>query len=123
VFGGPKLGQAKRLLTVFDRALVESYDVEDTATMDATAMTVTIELPDEQAAALKARADAEGLSLAEWIRKLAEESATATRPRRHISEIIRENMSRVPPEIMATLPKDGASEIDHYLYGHPKRNQ
>jgi ribbon-helix-helix CopG family protein len=85
-------------------------------------MTVMIELPDEQAAALKAKAAAEGLSLAEWIRKLAEESPSAARPRRHISEIIRENMSRVPPEIMATMPKDGASEHDHYIYGLPKRN-
>jgi hypothetical protein len=36
-------------------------------------MTV-IELPDEQAAALKARAAAEGLSLAEWIQQLAEKT-------------------------------------------------
>ena len=68
-------------------------------------MTVMIELPDEQAAALKAKAAAEGLSLAEWIRRLAEQSPGAARRRRHISEIIRENMSRVPPEIMATMPK------------------
>jgi len=85
-------------------------------------MTVMIELPDEQAAALNAKAAAEGLSLAQWIRKLAEQSPGDTRPRRHISEIIRENMSRVPPEIMATMPKDGASEHDHYIYGLPKRN-
>jgi hypothetical protein len=71
---------------------------------------------------MKAKAAAEGLSLAEWIRKLAEQSPGATGPRRHISEIIRENMSRVPPEIMATMPKDGASEHDHYIYGLPKRN-
>jgi hypothetical protein len=85
-------------------------------------MTVMIELPDEQAAALKAKAAAEGLSLAQWIRKLAAESPSATKPHRHISEIIRENMRRVPPEIMATMPKDGASEHDHYIYGLPKRN-
>jgi hypothetical protein len=85
-------------------------------------MTVMIELPDEEAAALKAKAAAEGLSLAEWIRKLAEQSPSVLRPRRHISEIIRENMSRVPTEIMATMPKDGASEHDHYIYGLPKRN-
>jgi hypothetical protein len=85
-------------------------------------MTVLIELPDEEAATLKAKADAEGLSLAEWIRKLAEQAPTNIKPRRHISEIIRENMRRVPPEIMATMPKDGASEHDHYIYGLPKRN-
>ena len=85
-------------------------------------MTVMIELPDEQAAALKAKAAAAGLSLAEWIRRLTEQSPGSPGPRRHISEIIRENMSRVPPEIMATMPKDGASEHDHYIYGLPKQN-
>jgi hypothetical protein len=43
-------------------------------------------------------------------------------PRRHISEIVRENMSRVPAEIMATMPTDGASQHDHYIYGWPKRD-
>jgi hypothetical protein len=31
-------------------------------------------------------------------------------------------MQDVPAEEFARLPKDGASEVDHYLYGHPKRN-
>ncbi len=26
-----------------------------------------------------------------------------------------------PPEEVAKLPPDGAAQIDHYLYGHPKR--
>ena len=43
------------------------------------------------------------------------------RPRRHISEVIAENMRDVPPEVLATLPNDGASEHDHYIYGSPKR--
>ncbi len=29
-------------------------------------------------------------------------------------------MKDVPPEDLVLLPKDGASQIDHYLYGHPK---
>ena len=32
-----------------------------------------------------------------------------------------ENMKDVPPEDLAALPKDGASQIDHYIYGLPKR--
>ena len=80
-----------------------------------------IELPDEQAAALKAKAAAEGLSLAEWIRQLAEQAQPATRPHQHIAEAICENMKDVPPEIMATMPTDGASQHDHYIYGWPKR--
>lgn len=28
-----------------------------------------------------------------------------------------------PPEEIAKLPPDGAAEIDHYLYGTPKRSE
>jgi hypothetical protein len=92
------------------------------------AMSLTLKLSDEQATVLQAKAAAAGFSLDEWIQKLAEPEPTKhdasqhDRPRRHMSEIIRENMSRVPPEIMATMPRDGASEHDHYIYGLPKRN-
>ena len=91
-------------------------------------MSLTLKLSDEEATALQAKAAADGLSLEEWIRKLAQPEPTTSvssqqsRSRRHISEIIRENMSKVPPEIMATMPRDGASEHDHYIYGLPKRN-
>jgi hypothetical protein len=83
-------------------------------------MTV-IELPDEQAAALKAKAAAAGLTLEAWLQKLAEPEQPSSRPRRHIADVIVENMSNVPPEIMADMPKDGASQHDHYIYGWPKR--
>jgi nitrate reductase assembly molybdenum cofactor insertion protein NarJ len=83
-------------------------------------MTV-IELPDEQAAVLKARAAAEGLSLVEWIQQLAEQAQPTSRPYRHIADAICENMKDVPPEIMAAMPEDGASQHDHYTYGWPKR--
>ena len=84
-------------------------------------MTLTIELSDEEATALEARASAAGLSLGEWIQKLAVQEPAAAGPRRHISEIIRENMSGVPAEIMATMPTDGDSQHDHYIYGWPRR--
>jgi hypothetical protein len=42
---------------------------------------------------------------------------------RPIWELILDNMKDVPPEDLAQLPSDGASEMDHYLYSHPKRNQ
>jgi hypothetical protein len=92
-------------------------------------MTV-IELPDEQAAVLKATAAAQGLTLEAWLKKLADENAgvpgrsqPVAGPRRHIAEVIRERMSKVPPEIMATMPEDGASQHDHYIYGFPKREE
>jgi hypothetical protein len=84
-------------------------------------MTLLIELPDDQAAALEAKAAAEGLSLAEWLQQLAEQPPTTHQPHRHISEVICENMQDVPPEVMAAMPEDGASQHDHYIYGWPKR--
>ncbi|HUE01861.1 MAG TPA: hypothetical protein VMR62_19985 [Bryobacteraceae bacterium] len=83
-------------------------------------MTV-IELPDEQAAALKAKAAADGLSFAEWLRQLAEQAEPTSQPLRHIADLICESMKDVPPEIMAAMPEDGASQHDHYIYGWPKR--
>jgi hypothetical protein len=83
-------------------------------------MTLTIELSDEQAAALRARATSAGLSLEEWIRGLAEEAPEAASGT-HIADLILENMQDVPPEIMARMPEDGASQHDHYIYGWRKK--
>jgi hypothetical protein len=41
---------------------------------------------------------------------------------RLIWEIIEDNMKNVPREDLAALPRDGASQIDHYVYGQPKRD-
>jgi len=81
-----------------------------------------IELPDEQAAALKAKANAPGLSLEAWLQQLAaEQEAPPSRPHRHIADVICENMQDVPAEIMSRMPEDGASQHDHYIYGWPKK--
>jgi hypothetical protein len=84
-----------------------------------------IELSDEQAEALTARAAAEGMALQEWLGKLAkpeEGKPVETKiDRRPISEVIAEIMKDVPAEEFAQLPKDGASQVDHYVYGLPKR--
>jgi plasmid stability protein len=85
-------------------------------------MTV-IELPDEQAAVLKAKAAAEGLSLEAWLQKLAQEEHPAGPPHRHIADVILENMRDVPLEVMTRMPQDGASQHDHYIYGWPKKQE
>jgi hypothetical protein len=41
--------------------------------------------------------------------------------RRRIWDVIADNMKDVPREDFAALPKDGLSQIDHYVYGVPKR--
>jgi plasmid stability protein len=87
-------------------------------------MTV-IEIPDEEAAALRAKAAAEGLTLEAWFRKLAREGIAdgARRSGRHIGERIQERMRNVPPEAREAMPRDGASQHDHYIYGLPKNEE
>jgi antitoxin component of MazEF toxin-antitoxin module len=41
--------------------------------------------------------------------------------RKPIWERIAELVADIPPEELDKLPTDGAAQIDHYLYGHPKR--
>jgi len=84
-------------------------------------MTV-IELSDEQAAALKAKAAAAGLTLEAWLDQLANAEPAVEQPLQTAADIVLTRMRNVPPEIMATLPKDGASQHDHYIYGSPKRD-
>lgn len=93
-------------------------------------MTVTIELPPEQEAALTRQAQALGLTIGQWLLRLAEQAGPApngseeqARDPRPIWEVITENMKHVPPEDLAVLPRDGASQIDHYVYGLPKREE
>lgn len=88
-------------------------------------MTLTLKLSDEQATALKAKAEAEGFSsVEEWIEKQAEPMAPnppVERPLETAAQIVLDSMRDIPPEIMATMPTDGASQHDHYIYGWPKR--
>ncbi len=87
-------------------------------------MTLTINLPDDQEAVLKAKASAQGVSTEQYARRVLEQDLQSSSPEcRHISEVIRERMRNVPPEIMAAMPEDGASQHDHYIYGLPKREQ
>jgi hypothetical protein len=91
-------------------------------------VTLILELPDKKEAALKAKAESQGVSPEEYAKKVLyrdlDEAANAaeTAPRRHISEVIRERINKLPPEVWKDFPTDGASEHDHYIYGLPKRN-
>jgi hypothetical protein len=46
------------------------------------------------------------------------EQATAPQS---ILDMVDELRKQVPPEEFAKLPADGAKQLDHYLYGSPKR--
>ena len=85
-------------------------------------MTFTIHLSDEHARALQAKAVAEGLSPEAWLEKLASvESSAEQHPMQAVADMIVARMRDVPPEIMASMPADGASQHDHYIYGWPKK--
>jgi plasmid stability protein len=89
------------------------------------AMTV-IELPDDQAAALTAKAAAQGLSLEDWFRNLARDDSAAAseapdKPLQTAANIILKRMRNMPVGIMDGMPKDGATQHDHYIYGLPKK--
>ena len=85
-------------------------------------MTLTIELPAEQQAALEAKAQERGVSAEEYARQvLSLDLEARVKPRLPIWERFAGNMKNVPPEDLAALPSDGASQIDHYVYGVPKR--
>jgi hypothetical protein len=87
-------------------------------------MTLTIEITEELQAVLKNQAQVQGVSEEQYARRVLEHDLkSGGGPRKHISEVIRENMRDVPPEVLAQLPTDGASEHDHYIYGLRKRNQ
>lgn len=88
-----------------------------------------IELTDDQAAALNAKASEEGLTLEAWLnkdawlKKLASEGSPGDRPLQTAAEIVLARMRNVPAEAMAALPTDGASQHDHYIYGSPKKER
>ena len=48
-------------------------------------------------------------------------TSRAEPPRMKIWEEIDEISKEVPPEAWAELPTDGSLNLDHYLYGAPKR--
>lgn len=88
-------------------------------------MTVMLELSPEKEEALNAEAKAQGITADQWLQRLVDERLqTGPRPKdtRPIWEVILDEIKDVPPEAFASMPKDGASQIDHYVYGTPKRD-
>jgi hypothetical protein len=88
-----------------------------------------LEIKPEIEAGLLAQAHACGLSLEAYLDEVLERAAhqpeiapkteSSDRP---IWEVITEMMNDVPDEVFDRLPKDAASQVDHYIYGLPKRN-
>jgi hypothetical protein len=81
-------------------------------------MSVILELSPQQEAELKAQAEAQGLSVQDWLLQLAKERGGQSPFWKKILDLV----DSMPPEAFEGLPKDGASEHDHYIYGSPKRH-
>ena len=86
-------------------------------------MTITLPLQPQEEARLIAAAQAKGVSTDALVREAVNKILAESHAPRPIWEAILDNMKDVPAEDFAKLPSDGASEHDHYLYGHPKRDQ
>ena len=96
-----------------------------------------LEIKPEIEAGLLAQAHARGLSLEAYVDEVLEHAAhrhgrecagsqQETNPPVQsrdwpIWEVITDIMKDVPDEVFDRLPKDAASQIDHYIYGLPKR--
>lgn len=90
-------------------------------------MNLNIEIPDKLAPVLKAKADERGVSASNYAsqvlqRDLGSTEIQAQAARTPIWEVITERMKNVPDEVFERLPADGASQVDHYVYGLPKRD-
>jgi len=89
-------------------------------------MTLTLDLSPDKEATFKAQAEALGLTVEQWLLQLADQVAcsnvTAQAEERPISELMREIWGDMPADVRAKLPHDGARQIDHYVYGLPKRD-
>jgi plasmid stability protein len=87
-------------------------------------MTLEIELPDDCVMALKAKALEHGVSAEQYARQVLEQdlAVDSTEARRPISDDIQEIWADMPEAVRDKLPADGASQVDHYVYGLPKRD-
>ncbi len=57
----------------------------------------------------------------ELVAEVADGRIVLQRPRRPLWERIVALTADAPAEELDKLPTDGAAQLDHYLYGHPKR--
>jgi len=93
-------------------------------------MTMKLELSPEVQAGLLAQAQASGMSLEAYAEQVlrrealrgGQEGRSLNTNERPIWEVITEIMKDVPDDVFDRLPKDGASQVDHYIYGLPKRD-
>ena len=91
-------------------------------------MNLNVEISDRLAPALKAKADERGVSASSYVSQVLERdllSSTEIQAKPNeapIWKIVTDIMKDVPDEVFDRLPRDAASQVDHYIYGLPKRS-
>ena len=85
-------------------------------------MTMTLPLELQQEARLRAAAQAKGVTPDALVREaldhvLTRQQTAEQRPLQTAADIVLERM-----QVMAGMPRDGASQHDHYIYGWPKKD-
>ena len=83
-------------------------------------MTLVIELHENREAALKAKAQALGVSAEQYAQQVLDRDL-GEGSQQSVSTMFQEIWSVMPDDVRAKLPRDGAEQIDHYVYGVPKR--
>ncbi len=86
-------------------------------------MTLNIDLPAEQVAALSAKALAEGLSVEQCAEELLKQALAPLSAKLPLAARIRGIWADMPEAVRVKLPADGATQHDHYIYGVPKRDE
>ena len=86
-------------------------------------MTLGIDLREDEALLLASRAREQGVSAEQYAKRVPENDLRSEPVKPPISQTLREIRSDMPDDVKAKLHHDGASQIDHYVYGLPKREQ
>ena len=86
-----------------------------------------LELTPEVHAGLLAQAQQNGMTLEAFAERVLRErvqgtTTSAKMDDRPIWEVITNLMKDVPDEVFDRLAEDGASQVDHHIYGLPKRD-
>ena len=89
-------------------------------------MTLILELPDNQEATLKAKAQAQGVTAEQYavqvLNRVLQDQESEGEAGEPFWKTFTRPLEALPDEAFEQLPTDGASEHDHYLYGAPKKN-
>jgi hypothetical protein len=88
-------------------------------------MTITLPLKPQEEASPIAMVQAKGLTVGDIVREeldriLTGKQPAGDRPLQTAADIVLECMSDAPVEDMAKMPRDGASQHDHYIYSWPR---